>query len=153
MANSGTGFTIQGRGVLIGNRLVAVGGIDVGTGSVVSENDIGDAPGAAITVRGPQCCVEENYVNNAATGISVVAGGDQTLIDGNQITGVSGGGLVIDSAVGGCFVVRNCVGGLSGAVADSIPAGNAYGPLVTVAGSGDISALPTAANPWANFHY
>src|SRR5438093_11342870 len=50
MNNNGPGFTIQNRGVLIGNRLLKVAGINVGPGSVVSENDIGDATAAAITV-------------------------------------------------------------------------------------------------------
>jgi hypothetical protein len=153
MANSGPGFTIQDRGVLIGNRLVSVGGIDVGAGSVVSENDIGNAPGAAITVRGARCCVEENSIANGPTGIDVLAAGGETLIDGNQIVGVTSGGIAIDVSATGCFVIRNCVRGLPGAVAYSIPAGSAYGPLTNVAGVGDIGAIAGADHPWANFEY
>jgi len=31
--------------------------------------------------------------------------------------------------------------------------GNTYGPLVNVAGVGDMSGIPGAGNPWANFAY
>ena len=102
MENDGPGFTIRNRGVLIGNRLVKVGGIDVVAGSVVSENDIGDAPGAAITVRGARCCVEENYIANAQTGIIVLAGAAEALIDGNQIVGATTG-VVVDGKAPNCL--------------------------------------------------
>lgn len=151
MQNSGTGFTIQDRGVVIGNRLVNVGGIDAGAGSVVSENDIGNAPGAAITVRGARCCVEENYIANGPTGIAVLAAGGETLVDGNQIVGVTSDGVTINASATGCFVIRNCVRGTG--TAYTIPAGNAYGPLTNVAGAGDISAIAGANHPWANFVY
>ncbi|HOA72472.1 MAG TPA: right-handed parallel beta-helix repeat-containing protein [Phycisphaerae bacterium] len=35
----------------------------------------------------------------------------------------------------------------------SIAAGNSYGPLVSVAGVGDVSAVAAASHPWANFIY
>jgi len=152
MDNNGPGFTIQNRGVLIGNRLLKVAGINVGPGSVVSENDIGDAPAAAITVRGPRCCVEENYIADSRMGIVVVAGAGEALIDGNQIAGTASG-VVIDEKAPGCFVVRNCVRGMSGTVAYTIPAGSSYGPIVAVAGVGDISQVAASTHPWANFSY
>jgi len=152
MENDGPGFTIRNRGVLIGNRLVKVGGIDVGAGSVVSENDIGDAPGAAITVRGARCCVEENYIANAQTGIIVLAGAAEALIDGNQIVGATTG-VVVDGKAPSCFIVRNCVRGTSGTVAYLIPAGSSYGPIAQVADAGDIGRIPGADHPWANFVY
>jgi hypothetical protein len=152
MDNSGAGFTIQTRGVLIGNRLLKVGGLHVGAGSVVSENDIGDAPGAAITVHGARCCVEENYIANARVGIVVIGGAGETLVDGNQIVGAQSG-VAIDDKAPGCFVVRNCVRGIAGAAAYTIPPGSSYGPIVQVAGTGDISAVVGADHPWANFSY
>src|SRR2546427_5665000 len=121
MESGGPGFTVQDRGVLIGNRLVNVGGIDVGAGSVVSENDIGDAPGVAITIRGAQCCVEENYIRNAATGINALPGASEVVVDGNQIVGVTAGGVAIDPGAWNCFVVRNTVRRLPGRDAHPIP--------------------------------
>jgi len=150
MDNPGAGFTIQTRGVLIGNRLVNVGGIDVGAGSVVSENDIGDTPGTAITVRGAGCSVEENYVANAQTGIAILGGGG-TLVDGNQLTGVATG-VIVDGAAPACFVVRNCVRSVPGGAPYVIPASSSYGPITAVAG-GDVSAVPSSGHPWANFAY
>src|SRR5437867_11177569 len=140
MENDGPGFVIKNRGVLIGNRLVKVGGIDVGAGSVVSENDIGDTPGAAITVRGARCCVEENYVANAGTGILVLPCAGEAMIDGNQIVGATTG-VNVDGKAPSCFLVRNCVRGTSGAVAYLIPVGSAYGPIVQVTDAGDISRI------------
>jgi len=150
--NDGPGFVVKNRGVLIGNRLVKVGGIDVGLASVVSENDIGDAPGAAITVRGPRCCVEENYVANAGTGILVLPGAGEALIDGNQIVGATTG-VSVDGKAPSCHLVRNCVRGTSGAVAYLIPVGSSYGPIVQVTDAGDISRIAGSEHPWANFVY
>ena len=151
MNNAGPGIKILSRGVVIGNRLVATGGIDVGAQSVVSENDIDSAP-TGITVRGPHCSVEENYV--AATGgtaISVLSGAHNAVIDGNQASGTATA-VVVDPATANCLIVRNSSsGGGSGAVPFIIPPGNAYGPIVDVAGQGDMSSNPTTAHPWANF--
>ena len=152
MDNNGPGFTIQNRGVLIGNRLLKVAGINVGPGSVVSENDIGDAPAAAITVRGPRCCVEENYIADSRMGIVVVAGAGEALIDGNQIAGTASG-VVIDEKAPGCLVVRNCVRGTAGTAAYMIPPGSSYGPIAQVAGVGDVGQVAGANHPWANFSY
>ena len=138
--------------MLIGNRLLKVAGINVGPGSVVSENDIGDAPAAAITVRGPRCCVEENYIADSRMGIVVVAGAGETLIDGNQIAGAASG-VVIDEKAPGCLVVRNCVRGTAGTAAYMIPPGSSYGPIAQVAGVGDVGQVAGANHPWANFSY
>ena len=62
-------------------------------------------------------------------------------------------GVVIDEKAPGCFVVRNCVRGMSGTVAYTIPAGSSYGPIVAVAGVGDISQVAASTHPWANFSY
>lgn len=34
-----------------------------------------------------------------------------------------------------------------------IPAGNSYGPIIDATGAGDLSAVPGADHPWANFLY
>ena len=96
--------------------------------------------------------VEENYIANAQTGIVVLAGAVEALIDGNQIVGATSG-VVVDEKAPSCFIVRNCVRGTSGTVAYLIPAGSSYGPIAQVADAGDISRIPGADHPWANFVY
>src|SRR5207249_4001606 len=84
------------------------------------------------------------YIANAQTGIVVLAGAVEALIDGNQIVGATSG-VVVDEKAPSCFIVRNCVRGTSGTVAYLIPAGSSYGPIAQVADAGDISRIPGAA--------
>jgi hypothetical protein len=152
MSNDGNAITIAERGVVIGNRVLLSGGIHVGASSVVSENDVDGAPGNGISVHGPQCCVEENFVANCNAGIVVHNGGDQTLVECNQIVNATVGAVIVEAQR--CFVVCNYASGSDPTVeAYVIPSGNAYGPLLTVSGVDDISAVPGSDHPWANFRY
>jgi hypothetical protein len=151
--NTGAGITILARGIVIGNRVLLAGGIDVGANSVVAENDVGDSPGAGITVRGPGGCVEENYVANGTTGIAVLSGAGSTVVEANQIVGAPNA-ITVDAGAPGCFVICNSAqGGSAGVSPYAIAAGSSYGPIVDVGGVGDISAIAAAAHPWANFLY
>ncbi|HYE02877.1 MAG TPA: hypothetical protein VD963_06545 [Phycisphaerales bacterium] len=162
VGNDAPALVASGRCVVLYNRFVDVsGGVDVGPASVVEENDIECRPDAAlsscITIRGERCCVQENYCSGG--GIVVLPGGNGTLIESNHLSGVSSGGgggggggfiAVYDGATR-CHISSNRCRNASTTSAFSIAPGNSYGPLVTVAGAGDISALPNSSHPEANF--
>lgn len=106
------------------------GGIRMGSRCRVAGNRLtGQGNGAGIRTHQPtrenDCTVEDNTVIGFAVGI--------------QIEGQNN------------FIARNkCRGN---ATNYAIGAGNSYGPIVNVAGVGDISTVPNANHPWANFSY
>ncbi len=83
-----------------------------------------------------------------APGISII--GLENRIEDNNMTGNIGIGI---QATGpGNLIIRNSARGNT--IGNySIIAGNSVGPIVNVAGVGDISATPNANHPWANFSY
>ena len=99
-------------------------GIVIGSMSHVMGLSACDNGGAAIRVEGVGNRVDECHVTENGIGIEVVG---------------------VDN-----LIVRNSAFGNT--VADfSIVAGNAFGPIVSVGGIGDISSNPSAIHPWANF--
>jgi hypothetical protein len=88
----------------------------------------------------------------------VLVGGDGALIDGNHVVGpgsaagtVGNGLIFIQQGVTRCHVACNRVRGNSTSSTFMIPPGNSYGPLAVVTDQGDMSAIPAAGHPWANF--
>ncbi len=100
---------------------------------------------AGIVVVGDSC-VENCLVRDSAFGIR--ATGARNRVDSNNI---AGGGVGIEVSGQGNLILRNSVSGA--ATAYTIAGGNAYGPLVNVAGVGAITGVANANHPWANFIY
>jgi len=151
--NLGTGITIDQGGVVIGNRLVNVRGVVIGTGSVVAENDFASCPGTAITVTGSRCNVEENHVAGGAAGVLVLSPAESVMVDGNNIC-VSSTAVTISAGTSRCTVVRNAVSVPGGVPAFSIDAASSYGTIVDATGGGEIGAATGGVvSPLANLLY
>lgn len=110
--------------------------------------------------------VNSTSSSNSTTGVGI---GNSSVASGNVIDG-NDGGLVagsggriegnsltnnvtgLDVSGTGNLIIKNSASGNS--TADfSIVAGNSVGPIVNVAGAGDISGTPNSDHPWANFVY
>lgn len=92
------------------------------------------------------CLVEHNMSTGNQTGIRVE--GSSVRVESNNCVG---GGTGILAASGGNLIIRNSSRAAS--TAFNFAAGNAYGPVVSVAGVGDITAVVNANHAWANFIY
>ncbi|MEY2526911.1 MAG: hypothetical protein QOE73_1682, partial [Verrucomicrobiota bacterium] len=105
-------------------------GIEATAGCVISENN---------------CDTNGNGGDGA--GINLIAGANR--IESNQVISNDRG---IDSNPGtGNLIIKNTARGNT--TNYDIVAGNAFGPIVNVAGAGDISGIAAASHPWANFAY
>jgi parallel beta-helix repeat protein len=126
-------------------------GIRIDRGSIVDctagwNGTDGIWAGEGSTVRGNTC-----LWNLSGAGISAGNGLASSRIDGNVLEGNDVG---IEVTGSGNLIIRNAAHGNT-TNNYSIGTGNAYGPIVNVAGVGDISTMVTAnqAHPWANFVY
>ena len=168
--NNGTGIQVQGDGSNImdcvvrdtGNGIVVDGGrahvsrnsvcfaalgVAASSNTQVIDNQFSNC-GFGITTFGG-CHVERNSVTECVTGIdagsSLAGNGD--LIKGNRVSGCT----TNYRAISGVMLQSNVSHG--GGTAYDIAPGASHGPIVNVAGVGDISAVPGANHPWANFIY
>jgi hypothetical protein len=149
--NDGVAISIGTRGIVIGNRVLScAGGVDSGADSTISENDISHTTGAAITLRGVGCSVDENHITECPQGIMALSGAASAVIDGNTVIG-SLDGIVVDAGAPRCFITRNAVRVLPGGVAYSLAAGSSWGTIVNAIGVGDISGSGTDPGAWSNF--
>ena len=85
-----------------------------------------------------------SITGNGEAGIHVV--GDGNRIEANHLT-TNAIGIDVDGEDN--LIVRNSA--RANTVDYDIGAGNAYGPIVNVGGIGDITVVPNADHPWANF--
>ncbi|MBL8885542.1 MAG: right-handed parallel beta-helix repeat-containing protein [Phycisphaerales bacterium] len=92
------------------------------------------------------CLVEHNMCTGNQTGIRVE--GSAVRVDSNNCVG---GGTGILATSGGNLFLRNS--SRAAPTAFNFASGNAYGPIVNVAGVGDIGGVTNANHPWANFIY
>src|SRR5262245_48895869 len=140
-----------------GNKVSQCYGLYFGSESLVCDNEISVPGGPALTAGGGRTCIEDNLINGVGPGggcIDVLLGGDGALIDSNHVTVDGGVAIHIAPGVTGCHVQCNCVRSVqSPGLPDLIliPPGNSYGPIVSVAQAGDVSGIPNAGHPWANF--
>ena len=91
-------------------------------------------------------CDSNGFGGGDAAGIHST--GADNRIEGNNVTDNTRG-IDVDST--GSLIIKNSASGNGSNY--EIAASNAVGPLVTVAGVGDISGTPNANHPWANFGY
>jgi len=92
------------------------------------------------------CLVEHNMCTGNQFGIRVE--GTAVRVDSNNCVG---GGTGILATSGGSLFIRNSSRAAS--TAFNFASGNAYGPIVNVAGVGDIGGVTNANHAWANFIY
>ncbi len=173
LTNGGDGIVINGAGSVgsfCAARYNGGHGIHIGSGgnalvSCTARQNTGDgifSEGSGGTIK--DCAARDNagdgievehqnlvvgnmcQGNGSGAGIHVVGGGSR--IEGNNVT-VNARGIDVDA--GGNIVVRNSAHGNS--TNYDIGANNAYGPVVGVAGVGDMSGTANADHPWANFAF
>jgi parallel beta-helix repeat protein len=106
-----------------------VDGIYASSGNRIIENDCGG-----------------NGFGGDGAGIHTVS--LRNVIEGNTVLS-NDRGIDVDSTRS--FIARNTAG--MNTTDYAIAGNNAYGPIVNIAGAGDISSDPNAAHPWANFEY
>lgn len=97
-------------------------------------------------VVGNNC--HDNGKGGDGAGIYVSTNGNGAHIEANSTT-QNDHGIDVDGA--GNVIVKN-VARANGTDYD-IAAGNAHGPIINVAGLGDMSVVPGADHPWANFEF
>lgn len=159
-----------------GNNVNFSGGdnIQTGSGSIVRNNTVWSAVGRGINA-GDANLIENNSVRaNASDGIAVssfcrvarnntngngglallqggilVAGQQNEIVD-NHMTGDDSAIVVLTAATRN-FIARNTAGGTTSGLSYSISAGNAFGPIVNVAGVGNFNATANSTHPQANF--
>lgn len=149
-----------GQGLLLGAfcrveacHLIANTGIGVVTSDksavtdcVVTANRTGGIYTFARCYVARNSCVENTGANPSA--VNIRSSFDGSRIEENHCVG-SVFGIQVQS--GGNLIVRNACAA-NGTDYD-IAAGNAFGPIAPVGGVGDISIVPPAGHPWANFAY
>jgi hypothetical protein len=150
-------------------------GID-GYSAVISSCTAGNNNDHGISVtrgRVSNCTAIENYGQGITTtnnsliygnvcatngfsgdGAGIYASGTENRIEANNVT-ANDRGIDVDGI--GNLILKNSTSGNTGTGSPSanydIAAGNSYGPIVNVAGVGDISGTTGADHPWANFEY
>jgi parallel beta-helix repeat protein len=134
------------------------GGILAGASSAVQNCTVVGNKGDGIQVSndsrvaGNNCDSNEFGGGNAA---GIHSTGADNRIEGNNVTDNTRG-IQVDSS--GSLIIKNSSSGSTGAGPAPAPhyviaGGNSFGPVVNVAGVGDIVGTPNASHPWANFSY
>lgn len=149
--NWDTGIFIEWRG-LVENCVAADQSIGVDAAwedvqvidSTLANNGVGVRVYQASLIRGNQ------FVENG-WGVQVRDDGQANRIEDNTFE-AGDTGVRIDSGAQGNFLARNAAHRCATTAYD-IPAGNSYGPIIDATGAGDLSAVPGADHPWANFLY
>ena len=93
--------------------------------------------------------LECNLARNAGAGVHVNIG-HEVRIEGNNMAN-NAVGIELLSGSFACVALRNKMA--ANGVAFNNAGVNSHGPIVNVAGVGDITAVPGADHPWANFIY
>lgn len=127
---------------------IAVGGFSTITGCTSAENGA-----VGIWVR-DQCLVKGNTVaRNGQEGIYVRCCGSGCRVEANLAVANDKGISVEDNDDSrGHIILKNTARNNTTSNYDIAP-GNAYGPIIDVSGAGDISLVPGAEHPWANFEF
>ncbi|MHC4334199.1 MAG: right-handed parallel beta-helix repeat-containing protein [Planctomycetota bacterium] len=149
------------------------GGIDANSGCSVTHNTVGSNGGCGIVVLDASTasgntasyntedgiqvngrsnityntCVGNGFGGDGA-GIHVITGSTGSHVEGNNVTG-NDTGIDVDACCN--IIIKNTA--RENTIDYSIDVSNSYGPIVNVAGVGDISSDPNAAHPWANFEF
>ncbi len=140
---------------VLGNRdggIVAIEGSTIKDCTVTAILDLGF--GIAGIDVGNSCHVVGNTLATASflAGPAIRASGTGNRVESNQVYLTPGVAVTgIDITGTGNLILRNSVSGIG--THYSIAPGNSYGPIINVAGMGDISLNPGTQHPWTNFSY
>jgi hypothetical protein len=102
--------------------------------------------GVSIPTFGSKNVVRDTAFADCATGLRVEGAASATRVEGCSFQGCQTG---VNATGAGALIVRNTFAATAAPL--TLAPGNAHGPLVNVAGAGDISGIPGADQPWANF--
>jgi hypothetical protein len=140
-------------------RCVSCWGLDCPASSCICENELvscsGGAStgtaGGAITCRGPRQTISCNSCMDCGIGILIFGGCEGTCCEGNEMSGCSTAGMVVQSQ--GCLCSDNsCSARPPGAAGfDFGPC--AYGPIVDCSTGGDVSLSQASAHHCTNWLY
>lgn len=146
-----TGIIVEWRGQ-VQNCAVAdnIIGIDAAWEDVQVLNSFIGSNGVGVRVYSGSLISGNQFTDNG-WGVQVRDDGQANRIEGNSFLR-GNTGVRIDPLALGNFVAKNAAHHLDTAAYD-IPGGNSFGPIINVAGAGDISAIPGSDHPWANFIY
>lgn len=123
-------------------------GIEAGEGSTVT-GCVARENGQDGLRIGARVVATANHAEKHAGGAGIRAAGGWARIDGNTLV-ANAVGVRVEGA--GCLVVRNSAAASTKQPFDIAP-GNAYGPIVNVAGVGDLSQVAGSGHPLANLAY
>lgn len=166
--SNGTGIRLEGPG-LVANCEVRGNGDGIVAGEKVAIRDCvcaanGNGIKVAVSGKVENCKLTDNttgiYLENGTLvtgshfrhnylGIFVYNAGTANHIENNHFE-AGQYGIRIDAPGWGNFIARNTVTG-AGTAAFDIPPANSWGPIITVTGAGDLSTVPGANHPLANF--
>ena len=133
---------------IVRDNIVALNG-DAATDSncTDTDNDSFPGPGHGIRTFANAWLIGNKSHENDGDGIRISS--TDCLVEENSVTDNDTGGIVVTSS--GSLIVRNkAAGNLNDYTIDS---NSAYGPIVNVTSSGDISAITNSNHPQANFIY
>lgn len=149
---NGTGFTCVFGAMLSNCSAFANGtGVYVGEGAIATNCMIRSNSAAGLAL-GPNAVALNNAIDSSGgKGIAIFFGGTGGRIEGNTLTRNGDGGINLTGG-SGWIVLRNTARGNTGGNY-LMGTNNSYGPIVNVAGVGDISATTGANHPSANFSY
>ena len=147
---TGSGIVCSGQNVTFYDGSVVGGGIGIDF-SQAMRFILWDVISIGAEIAGFKLGSEGNFYDSEAhtsLGVGVLASGFHSLIEEGAVYSCPTG-YAITGAQNIFFnnYATNCQ------TPFQIGPGNSYGPLVNVAGVGDMSLVPRASDPWANFAY
>jgi parallel beta-helix repeat protein len=118
--------------------------------SLISGNTANSNTLDGIKVSDRSLVINNNCASNGNLddGAGIFVTGNRNRVEGNNVV-LNDRGIDVDD--GDNIIIGNTAG--SNGANYAIVAGNSYGPIVNVAGVGDISGTLNANHPWANFQY
>ncbi len=130
-------------------------GIFLAAGSVASNNAMSYSWAAGIYCYDYSRAIGNVIDESQGDGIVVdnaFGNGLGSVVEDNVVTRTAGIGIGFLNGAVNCFAARNKVHD-SGLANYDMGVGNAYGPIVNVAGAGDISGVAGSEHPQANYEY
>ncbi|HEY3246652.1 MAG TPA: right-handed parallel beta-helix repeat-containing protein [Phycisphaerae bacterium] len=126
-------------------------GIFIGDGAVATNCIISGSTGTGLGMGNSAVALNNQIDSSGNHGIEMFFNPSGARIEGNTVTRSTGVGINLTGGTN-IIVLRNTARANTGGNYVT-GAGNSFGPIVNVAGVGDISATGGANHPWANFSY
>ena len=152
--NSNVGFEVNFNGTLLDCTAMEnqIGIATDGISTVMRCTAIGNF-GIGILCRNLTVVKDCNASNNGQEGIYVACCGTGCRVESNLVVNNNYGIRVQDIENHEGHIVLKNTARINTTSNYDIAPGNAYGPIIDVSGAGDISGVPGAEHPWANFEF